>query len=101
MATRSRPAYSIEFLRDTWNTYTDPSINPRELRPFGSKCLINACMDYRFINTFAKRERLSQASYERVAERWEEFGLGGTVPTVSVFENAEFPQQLRTAAGLG
>jgi UbiD family decarboxylase len=99
MATRSRPAYSIDFLRDTWNTYTDPSINPRELRPFGSKCLINACMDYRFINTFPKRERLSQVSYERVAARWDEFGLGGSAPMVPVFEEADFPQTFNAAGG--
>ncbi|MCC6780283.1 MAG: UbiD family decarboxylase [Hyphomicrobiales bacterium] len=92
MATRSRPAYSIEFLRDTWNTFTDPSINPRELRPFGSKCLINACMDYRFIDTFPKRERLSRTSYDRVAARWREFGLDGDPPMVKAFEETSFSQ---------
>jgi UbiD family decarboxylase len=101
MATRSRPAYSIEFLRETWNTYTDPSINPRELRPFGSKCLINACMDYRFINSFAKRERLSKVSYDRVAARWKELGMDGSAPPALVFEDADFPQELRSPGGFG
>lgn len=99
MATRSRPAYSIDFLRETWNTYTDPSINPRDLRPFGSKCLINACMDYRFIDTFPNRERLSRASYESIAARWDEFDLGGSAPRVSVFEDAAFPQAFRGTGG--
>lgn len=99
MATRSRPAYSIEFLHETWNSYTDPSINPRELRPFGSKCLINACMDYRFINNYSKRERLSKATYERVAGRWSELGLTGSAPRVTVFEEDDFPQVFRAPAG--
>jgi hypothetical protein len=46
MATRSRPAQSIDILRETWSTYLDPSLNPPEIMPWRSKCLINACMDY-------------------------------------------------------
>jgi 3-polyprenyl-4-hydroxybenzoate decarboxylase len=45
MATRSRPSQSIDILRETWSTFLDPSLNPPEIRPWGSKCLINACMD--------------------------------------------------------
>ena len=37
MATRSRPAQSIDILRETWSTYLDPSLNPPEIRPWGSK----------------------------------------------------------------
>ena len=32
MATRSRPAQSIDILRETWSTYLDPSLNPPEIR---------------------------------------------------------------------
>jgi UbiD family decarboxylase len=35
MATRSRPAQSIDILRETWSTYLDPSLNPPEIRPMG------------------------------------------------------------------
>ena len=31
MATRSRPAQSIDILRETWSTYLDPSLNPPEI----------------------------------------------------------------------
>jgi hypothetical protein len=36
-------------LRETWSALLDPSLNPPEIRPWGSKVLINACMDYRHI----------------------------------------------------
>jgi hypothetical protein len=45
------------------------------------------CMDYRFINSFSKRTKLSKAAYERVVARWQELGLSGTPPVVSVFED--------------
>src|SRR5256885_6436701 len=77
MATRSRPAQSIDILRETWSTYLDPSLNPPEIRPWGSKCLINACMEYRFIKTFSKRTKLSKDAYENVVARWQELGLSG------------------------
>ena len=86
MATRSRPAQSIDILRETWSTYLDPSLNPPEIRPWGSKCLINACMDYRFIKTFSKRTKLSKEAYDNVVARWQELGLSGTPPAISVFE---------------
>ena len=89
MATRSRPAQSIEILRETWNTFLDPSLNPPEVRPWGSKCLINACMDYRFIKTFAKRSNLSKPVYERVVSRWEELGFEGRPPAITTFEDLE------------
>ena len=80
MATRSRPAQSIDILRETWSTFLDPSLNPPEIRPWGSKCLINACMDYRYIKTFSKRTKLSQEAYENVVARWQELGFAGKAP---------------------
>jgi 4-hydroxy-3-polyprenylbenzoate decarboxylase len=94
MATRSRPAQSIDILRETWSTFLDPSLNPPEIRPWGSKALINACMDYRYIKTFSRRTKLSQEAYYTVAARWQEFGFAGQAPSVSVFEDAEFPHSI-------
>ncbi len=94
MATRSRPAQAIDILRETWSTFLDPSLNPAEIRPWGSKCLINACMDYRFIKSFSKRAKLSKASYDSVAARWRELGFEGEAPKVTVFEDGDFPQRL-------
>jgi len=97
MATRSRPAQSIEILRETWNTFLDPSLNPPEIRPWGSKCLINACMDYRFIKSFAKRSNLSRSDYERVVARWRELGFEGKPPVVTAFETQEGSQRTETS----
>ena len=94
MATRSRPAQSIDILRETWSTFLDPSLNPPEIRPWGSKCLINACMDYRHIKTFSKRTKLSQEAYENVAARWQELGFAGNAPVVTVFEEDKFPDKI-------
>jgi 4-hydroxy-3-polyprenylbenzoate decarboxylase len=89
MATRSRPAQSIDILRETWSTFLDPSLNPPEIRPWGSKCLINACMDYRHLKTFSKRTKLSRPAYEKVVARWQEYGLDGAAPEISIFEDNE------------
>ena len=87
MATRSRPAQSIDILRETWSTFLDPSQNPPEIRPWGSKALINACMEYKFIKSFSKRTKLSKEAYDNVVARWQELGLSGTPPVVSMFED--------------
>jgi UbiD family decarboxylase len=86
MVTRSRPAQSIEILRETWSTYLDPSLNPPEIRPWGSKCLINACMEFKHIKNFSKRTKLSKPIYEQVAARWKELGFAGPVPPIRIFE---------------
>ena len=56
----------------------------------GSKCLINACMDYRFIKSFSPRTKLSKTTYEAVVARWQELGLSGKPLVVSVFEEEKF-----------
>lgn len=86
MATRSRPAESIEILRETWSTYLDPSKNPPEIRPWGSKCIINACKEFRYINEFSRRTRLRKDVYEKVASRWKELGLKGEAPEIKFFD---------------
>ena len=80
MATRSRPAQSIDILRETWSTFLDPSLNPPEIRPWGSKALINACMDYKYIKTFSPRTKLDKKMYDQVVSRWSELGLPGKAP---------------------
>ena len=75
-------------------TFLDPSLNPPEIRPWGSKCLINACMDYKFIKSFSKRTKLSKATYDSVVSRWSELGLGGKPPVVNVFEDGKFNERL-------
>ena len=94
IVTRSRPAESIDILRETWSTYLDPSQNPPEIRPWGSKALINACKQHRFMNAFAPRSKLSKAAYERVSSRWQELGFDTDVPEVSVFEEQAFPSSV-------
>ena len=89
MVTRSRPSQSIDILRETWSTYLDPSLNPPEIRPWGSKCLINACMEFRYIKEFSPRTKLSKPVYQRVGERWEQLGFKGEPPKVKVFEEDE------------
>jgi UbiD family decarboxylase len=89
MITRSRPAQSIDILRETWSTYLDPSQNPPEIRPWGSKCLINACMEFKYIKQYAKRLKLAKPVYENVAMRWAELGFVGPVPKIHSFETSD------------
>lgn len=94
MATRSRPAQSIEILRETWSTYLDPSQNPPEIRPWGSKCLINACMEFKYLKEFSPRSKLSKAAYDKAVARWDELGLDGKPPRILSFEDADFPEHI-------
>ena len=89
MVTRSRPAQSIDILRETWSTYLDPSQNPPEIRPWGSKCIINACKEFKYINSFSRRSLLKKEVYESVCARWKELGFPGEPPKVSTFETFE------------
>ncbi|MDR2240532.1 MAG: UbiD family decarboxylase [Zoogloeaceae bacterium] len=86
MVTRSRPAQSIEILRETWSTYLDPSLNPPEIRPWGSKCLINACKEFKNLKVFSPRNLLKKEMYEQVCARWAELGFEGKPPVITTFE---------------
>src|SRR4029079_16634934 len=83
MGSRCNPVDDIDILRNTWSTPLDPSQNPPEKRPYGSKALINACKDHRYLATFSKRSMLRKSVYDKVAARWSQLGLPGQVPTVS------------------
>ena len=86
MSTRCNPADDIDILRNTWSTYLDPTKNPPEERPYGSKALINACKEHKFLKTFAKTTRLNEEVYRKVCSRWGELDLPGIPPTVDIFE---------------
>ena len=86
MSTRCNPVDDIDILRNTWSTYLDPTQNPPEIRPYGSKALINACKEHRFLKTFSKTSKLKEEVYRKVCERWKELGLRGTPPDVKAFE---------------
>lgn len=86
MVTRSRPAQSIEIMRETWSTYLDPSQNPPEIRPWGSKCLINACKEFKHIKVFSPRNLLKKEMYDQVCARWQELGFDSEPPKIRTFE---------------
>lgn len=91
LSTRCNPVENIDILRNTWSTGLDPSQVPRELRLYGSKALIDACKPHRYLKEFPKATMLSRGVYERVASRWREFGLDGTPPAMSAFDDGEPP----------
>ncbi len=88
MVTRSRPAQSIDIMRETWSTYLDPSQNPPEIRPWGSKCIINATKEFKHIKSFSPRSLLKKEMYDQVCARWFELGLPGEPPQIRTFEPA-------------
>ena len=88
MASRCNPIDDIDFLRNTWSTWLDPSQNPPEKRPYGSKALINACKEHRHLPVYSRRTVLRKAVYDKVAARWKELGLPGKIPEVRAYEEA-------------
>src|SRR5262249_36197582 len=86
MANRRNPVADIDILRNTWRTWLDPTQNPPEKRPYGSKALINACKEHRHLPGFSKRTTLRRSLYDTVAARWEGLGLRGRIPAVPAFE---------------
>ena len=91
MGSRCNPIDDIDILRNTWSTPLDPSQNPPEKRPYGSKALINACKEHRYLPVFSKRTTLRKSIYDQVASRWTELGLPGSAPEVRAYE-ADAPQ---------
>lgn len=87
MASRCNPIDDIDILRNTWSTWLDPTQNPPEKRPYGSKALINACKEHRHLPVFSKRTTLRKPVYDKVARRWQALGLPGAVPPVRAFES--------------
>jgi UbiD family decarboxylase len=86
MATRCNPVEDIDILRNTWSTWLDPTQNPPEERPYGSKALINACMEHRYLKQFSRRTRVRRSVYESVAARWTQLGFTGAPPKLWALE---------------
>ncbi|MDB5596756.1 MAG: hypothetical protein JWM36_3717 [Hyphomicrobiales bacterium] len=89
MASRCSPIDDIDILRNTWSTPLDPTQNPPEKRPYGSKALINACKDHRYIPTFSTRTTLRKSTYDKVAANWADLGLPGVPPQVRAYESED------------
>lgn len=89
MTTRCDPEKDIDILRQTWSTWLDPTKNPPEERPWGSKALINACKEHKYLPMFSQRTLLMRSTYERVRERWAELGLDslGEPPRLLAFQD--------------
>ncbi|OFW32377.1 MAG: UbiD-type (de) carboxylyase-like protein [Acidobacteria bacterium RIFCSPLOWO2_12_FULL_60_22] len=86
MSTRCSPEKDIDILRSTWSTYLDPTKNPPEERPYGSKALINACKEHKHLKQFSRRSRIRREVYEKVLAKWEKFGLKFPPPVIRNFE---------------
>jgi 4-hydroxy-3-polyprenylbenzoate decarboxylase len=81
MSTRCSPADDLDILRHTWGSRLDPSRPPHELRLDGSKVLVNACKEHRYLADFPRRMALHRDTWERVAARWaDDLGLPGAAP---------------------
>jgi len=98
MATRCNPVEDIDVLRNTWSTWLDPTQNPPEKRPWGSKALINACKEYRHIATFSKRTMVRRETYDDLARRWRRLGLAGDAPQLLAFHHDDERPALHEAA---
>lgn len=102
MSTRCHPVEDIDILRNTWSTWLDPTQNPPEERPWGSKALINACKQHRYLDVFSKRTTLTRSMWERLAARWStEFGLPGRAPELLAYETGARPVTYHEASELG
>jgi len=87
MTTRCDPEADIDILRQTWSTWLHPTKNPPEERPWGSKALVNACRQHKFLPIFSQRTALTRDMYARVKNRWSELGLDseGAPPQLPIF----------------
>jgi 4-hydroxy-3-polyprenylbenzoate decarboxylase len=89
LSTRCHPAEDIDLLRNTWSTGLDPSQPVPEARPYGSKALINACKPHRYLKQFPKSTNLRRSVYDKVAARWSELGMPGSVPKPTSFHDED------------
>jgi UbiD family decarboxylase len=85
LSTRCHPSEDIDILRNTWSTGLDPSRFPPEMRPYGSKVLINACKPHQHLKNFPQSTLLRKSVHDRVRERWTELGFTEPAPKMTVF----------------
>jgi len=98
LATRSNPVEDIDILRNTWSTWLDPTQNPPSERPWGSKALINACKEHKYIASFSKRTTVRREMYDRLAGKWQRLGLAGDAPRLLAFHHDDDRPALPEAA---
>ena len=84
LSTRCNPSDDLDVLRKTMSFRADPSLAP-EVKPFGSKVLVDACRPYRYLNQPPRRTFLRRSTYDRVSQRWSEFDLPAGPPTLAQF----------------
>ncbi|HET9915753.1 MAG TPA: UbiD family decarboxylase [Candidatus Binatia bacterium] len=84
LSTRCNPSDDLDILRKTMSFRADPSLAP-EVKPFGSKVLIDACRPYRYLNQPPRRTFLRRSTYDRVSQRWAEFKFPASPPTLTQF----------------
>jgi len=72
-ATRSRTSTSCARRVDVARSDAEP---PEE-RPYGSKALINACMEPRPSRIFSKRTKIRRSQYEAAVAKWRRLGFHG------------------------
>lgn len=101
LATRSNPVEDIDILRNTWSTWLDPTQNPPVERPWGSKALINACKEHRYIASFSKRTTVRREVYDALALKWGSLGLAGEAPALLAFHHDDDAPALHEAAEFG
>jgi UbiD family decarboxylase len=84
LSTRCSPIDDLEFMKRTWSSPLDTAQYPPELRPYGSKVLVDACKPHRHIQHFPQQTLLRRETYEHVTKRWSELGFSGLplMPTV-------------------
>ena len=87
LSTRANPVDDIDIQRKTWSTGLDPSQFPPELRPYGSKALIDACKPHRYLSEFPVRTMVRGSIHENLKERWQELGLPGTPPILNALDD--------------
>lgn len=87
MSTRCSPTKDIDILRRTYSTWLDPTLNPPEERPYGSKALIDACMEHRHLKSFSRRTKVRRSMYEAVTAKWQRLGFKGTPPELWALED--------------
>ena len=87
MSTRCNPIEDIDILRQTWSTWLDPTQNPPDERPYGSKALINACKEHRYLGSFSKRTAVRRSVYERVKARRAALGFKGNPPELRALDD--------------
>ena len=91
---RCNPIEDIDILRNTWCTWLDPTQNPPEERPYGSKALINACKEHRYLPVFSKRTAIRHELYEKISREWKELGLDGEPPRLLAFHQEDHRKSL-------